>query len=335
MKRKKVLVTGGLGYIGSHAAVLLLEAGYEIVIVDNLSSGNDQPKDAIKKITGKDFSFVKADICDQKALDSIFKRNSFDSVIHFAGLKDVNESVSNPIRYYEKNILGGITLIKTMKKFNVKKIIFSSSANVYGNVEKLPVRENSNSLKPTNPYGMSKMIVEIILNDLYKSDPTWSIMHLRYFNPVGAHSSGLIGEDISKKATNLMPIICNVANGKLDYLKIFGKDYDTEDGTAIRDYIHVVDLAEGHLKALEKLSFEKGVWTFNLGTGSGCTVLNLVKIFEKANKIKIPYKFFDRREGDIESSFADVEKVKETLEWKSKRTLEDMCIDSWRWCSKN
>ena len=259
----------------------------------------------------------------------------FDSVIHFAGLKAVSESCSNPLKYYENNVYGTIQLIKVMDKFNVKKIVFSSSATVYGDAKDLPIKESSPTGKTTNPYGTSKLMIEKILSDLYISDSSWSIIRLRYFNPVGAHVSGLIGESPSGIPTNLMPIICQAASGKIDYLNIFGSDYNTEDGTAIRDYIHVVDLATGHVKALKILSQEPGEWTLNLGTGSGCTVLNLVKTFERVTGKKIPFKFVNRRLGDVESSYADVEKAKELINWKAEKTLEEMCEDSWRWESTN
>lgn len=332
---KKVLITGGSGYIGSHTALLLIESGFEVVIFDNLSNSSKKSIDIVSNLTGKNVTFFEGDICNENSLLKVFNMHVFDSVIHFAGLKAVSESCSNPLQYYENNVYGTIQLIKVMDKFNVKKIVFSSSATVYGDSKDLPIKESSPTGKTTNPYGTSKLMIEKILGDLYISDSSWSITCLRYFNPVGAHASGLIGENPSGIPTNLMPIICQAANGKIDYLNIFGSDYNTEDGTAIRDYIHVVDLAIGHVKALKILSEEPGEWTLNLGTGSGCTVLNLVKIFERVTGKKIPLKLVDRRLGDVESSYADVEKAKELLNWKAEKTLEEMCEDAWRWESTN
>ena len=283
---KKILITGGSGYIGSHTSLLFLESGFEVVVLDNLSNSSQESIKKVSEITGKNINFYKGDICNEDDLSKIFERHDFDSVIHFAGLKAVSESCSLPLKYYENNVYGTTNLLKVMKKYDVKKIVFSSSATVYGDAKELPVSENSPLGETTNPYGTSKLVIEQILSDLYISDPSWSIVKLRYFNPVGAHKSGLIGENPTNNPTNIMPIICKVAAGKIEYLNIYGNDYSTPDGTAIRDYIHVIDLARGHLQAYNKLLSKPGEWNINLGTGSGCSVLNLIKIFEKVQVLK-------------------------------------------------
>ena len=331
---KKILVTGGLGYIGSHASVLLLNAGYELVVVDNLSNSSLLTIDSIKEITKKDFIFIEADLCDQEEISNIFKNHNLESVIHFASLKAINDSCKMPLKYYENNLNGTINLLKNMNKHNIKKLVYSSSASVYGDIKDPPVKEDLPTGNPTNPYGMTKLIIENILRDLYESDKDWSIASLRYFNPIGAHHSGLIGEDPVQPATNIMPIICKTAAAKGSSLEIFGNDYNTKDGTPIRDYIHVEDLCAGHISALEMTSQEKGHWIINLGTGRGYTVLDLISTFERVTGKKIPYKFAKRRKGDIESSFADVAKAADILGWKANKNLDDMCRDAWQWASK-
>ena len=294
----KILVTGGTGYIGSHTCVELLNAGYEIVVLDNLSNSKIEVVDKIKKITGKDFKFYEQDLCDEEKLDTLFKNENIDAVIHFAGLKAVGESVEKPILYYQNNLDSTLNLCKIMNKYNVKKIVFSSSATVYGSQDILPIKETAN-LSTTNPYGSTKLFIEYILDDIYKSDNDWSIIKLRYFNPVGAHESGLIGEDPNGIPNNLMPYVSKVAIGELPNLNVFGNDYNTKDGTGVRDYIHVVDLAKGHIKALEYIDKNKGSIAVNLGTGIGYSVLDIVNAYEKENNVKIPYKIVERRDGDI------------------------------------
>lgn len=314
-----VLVTGGAGFIGSHTAVELLEAGREIVIIDNFSNSKPEVLDAIKKITGKNFKFYEADYTNRESLEKIFKENNIDSVINFAGYKAVGESVAKPIEYYMNNVSGALILLDTMKKYNVKKFIFSSSATVYGDPEIVPITEECKTGGTTNPYGTSKFFIEHILMDLYKSDNTWDISILRYFNPVGAHGSGLIGEEPQGKPNNLMPYIVRVANGTLSELSVFGNDYDTPDGTGVRDYIHVVDLAKGHIKALEKLEKENsGLYIYNLGTGHGYSVLDMVKAFEKATGKKVPYRIAERRAGDIAICYSDSIKAQKELRLESK-----------------
>lgn len=325
----KVLVTGGAGYIGSHTVVELLNEGYEVIIVDNLINSKEASLDAIKKITNKDFKFYKVDIRDRENLEKIFNENKdITAVIHFAGLKAVGESVSKPLEYYDNNIYGTLVLLETMKKYNVKKIIFSSSATVYGNPKTVPIKEDF-PLSATNPYGQTKLMLEQILSDVYVADNTWSIILLRYFNPIGAHESGLIGEMPNGIPNNLMPYINQVALGKLDHLNVFGNDYNTPDGTGVRDYIHVVDLAKGHLKALKRAEKVKGVEAFNLGTGIGYSVLDIVKNFEKATGQKVKYEIVARRPGDIAECYADPSKAEEILGWKAEKNLEEMCRDSW------
>lgn len=324
----KILVTGGTGYIGSHTAVELLNSGYEIVIIDNFSNSKSDVLDKIKLITNKDFKFYEGDVCNKDLLRKIFNENKIDAVIHFAGYKAVGESVKKPIMYYRNNIDSTLSLIEVMNEFNCKKIVFSSSATVYGNPTNLPIKEDF-PLSTTNPYGSTKLMIENILRDLYISDNDWSIALLRYFNPIGAHISGLIGENPKGIPNNLMPYIVKVANKELDKLSIFGNDYDTKDGTGVRDYIHVVDLAKGHIKAIEKIFKDKGIDAYNLGTGIGYSVLDLVTTFEKVNNIKVPYKITDRRPGDIASCYADSSYALEKLNWKAEKGIEEMCRDSY------
>jgi UDP-glucose 4-epimerase len=329
-----ILVTGGAGYIGSHTCVRLLEAGYEVVVLDNLSNSKPEALKRIQKITGKNLEFVKGDILDRELLEDVFKNFRIDGVIHFAGLKAVGESVSIPLRYYYNNVAGSLVLFETMQKCGVKNIVFSSSATVYGLSDKMPLNEDT-PLGVTNPYGRTKLMIEDILRDLHVSDSNWNIILLRYFNPVGAHASGLIGEDPNGIPNNLMPFISQVAIGKLKELKVFADDYPTPDGTCIRDYIHVMDLADGHLKALEKLWKKPGINAYNLGTGKGSSVLDMVKTFEHATGKKIVYKITARRPGDMAECYADPEKAKRELGWTATRTLNDMCEDLWRWQSNN
>lgn len=332
----KILLPGGAGYIGSHTAVELLNAGKEIVIIDNFSNSKKEVLDKIRKITGKDFKFYEMDYLDKEKLDKVFEENEIDAVLNFAGYKAVGESVQKPIEYYKNNISGCLELLETMKKHGVKKFIFSSSATVYGDPETIPITEECKTGGTTNPYGTSKLFIEQILKDLYKSDNTWDICILRYFNPVGAHESGLIGEEPQGIPNNLMPYVARVAAGKLKELSVFGNDYDTKDGTGVRDYIHVVDLAKGHVAALEKLDKEnKGLFIYNLGTGKGYSVLDMVKGFEKATGKKVPYKIAPRRAGDIATCYADPKKAKEELGWEAKKDINDMCKDSWEYIQKN
>ena len=331
---KKILVTGGLGYIGSHTSVLLLQSGYEVVIIDNLSNSKIEVVDKIKKITNKDFKFYKEDLRNEKVLDDIFKKENIDAVIHFAGLKAVGESVKKPLLYYQNNLDSTLTLCKIMNKYNIKKLVFSSSATVYGSQEVLPIKETA-SLSTTNPYGSTKLFIEYILDDIYKSDNDWSIIKLRYFNPVGAHDSGLLGEDPNGIPNNLMPYVSKVAMGELPYLNIFGDDYKTKDGTGVRDYIHVVDLSLGHLKALEYIEKNNGSIAINLGTGKGYSVLDIVNAYEKVNGIKVPYKIAPRRDGDIAECYADPTKALELLNWKAEKDLDDMVRSSYNFVKNN
>ena len=326
-----VLVTGGAGYIGSHTVIELLNEGKEVVIIDNFSNSKPKALEAIRKITGKDFKFYEIDYLNREKLEKVFEENKdIDSVINFAGFKAVGESVKKPIEYYINNISGALVLLDTMKKYNVKKFIFSSSATVYGDPEVIPITEECKIGGTTNPYGTTKLYIEQILKDLYKSDDSWDIAILRYFNPVGAHESGLIGEEPQGIPNNLMPYVVRVASGELEQLSVFGNDYDTKDGTGVRDYIHVVDLAKGHLKALEKLNKEgKGLFIYNLGTGIGYSVLDMVKAFEQVTGKEVKYKIAPRREGDIATCYSDPKKAEEELGWKAEKTLEDMCRDSW------
>lgn len=327
---KKILVTGGAGYIGTHTLVELLNAGYEVVVLDNFSNSKPEALENVKKITGKDFKFYELDMIDKAGLDRVFDENEIEAVIDFAAYKAVGESVEKPVEYYTNNVATVLALLDRMKAHNVNKIVFSSSATVYGDPEIIPITEECKTGGTTNPYGTSKLMVEQILMDLYKSDNNWDIAILRYFNPIGAHESGLIGEEPNGIPANLMPYVAKVAAGKLEKLSIFGNDYDTKDGTGIRDYIHVVDLAIGHVKAIEKLNKEgKGLFIYNLGTGVGYSVLDIVKAFEKVNNIKIPYVIAPRRKGDIAACFANPSKARKELGFIASKTLEDMCKDSW------
>lgn len=328
-----ILVTGGAGYIGSHTVVELLNANENIIIIDNFSNSKPSALDAIKRITKKDFKFYEGDYANKETLERIFEENKdIDAVLNFAGYKAVGESVQKPLEYYTNNISGTLVLLDTMRKYNVKKFVFSSSATVYGEPEKIPLTEECKIGGTTNPYGTTKLYIEQILKDLYKSDNSWDIAILRYFNPVGSHESGEIGEEPQGIPNNLMPYIVRVAAGKLEQLSIFGNDYNTPDGTGVRDYIHVVDLAKGHLKALEKLKNEKsGLFIYNLGTGTGYSVLDMVKAFENATGKKVPYKIAPRREGDIAVCYSNPEKAQKELNWKAQKTLEDMCKDSWNY----
>jgi UDP-glucose 4-epimerase len=322
-----VLVTGGLGYIGSHTVIELIEEGFEPIVIDNLSNSKLEVKDKIEKITGKKLKVYIEDVCNEESLDKIMTENNITDVIHFAGYKAVGESVAKPIMYYENNLLSTISLLKQMKKHHVKNIIFSSSATVYGQPEKLPITEDSKVGGTTNPYGTTKLMIEKILSDVYKSDNEMNITILRYFNPVGGHVSGLLGESPNGIPNNLMPYIVRVAVGKLECLSVFGNDYDTKDGTGVRDYIHVVDLAKGHIAAIKHMN---GLRYYNLGTGTGYSVLELVNAFEKVNNLKVNYKIVERRPGDIASCYADPSKALKGLNWKAEKTLEDMMKDSYR-----
>lgn len=329
-----ILVTGGAGYIGSHTCVALHEAGYEVVVLDNLSNSSPESLKRVEKITGKSIKFYECDILDRDGMRKVFSENEIEAVIHFAGLKAVGESVAVPLKYYENNIGGTIYLLEVMGEFNVKKMVFSSSATVYGMTDKMPLTEDLPT-SANSPYGQTKLMIEQMLRDLCVSDSEWSISLLRYFNPVGAHKSGTIGENPKGIPNNLMPFITQVASGKLEQLSVFGDDYPTKDGTGVRDYIHVVDLAAGHIKALEKVMRDKGVFTHNLGTGVGYSVLDLVKAFEKVNNLKINYKIAPRRPGDVVVCYADPTKAREELGWEAKLTIEDMCRDSWNWQKNN
>ncbi len=329
-----VLVTGGAGYIGSHTVVELLNANYEVVIVDNYSNSKPEVLNRIQTITGKIPTFYEVDVLDKEALDAVFAKEAIDSVIHFAGFKAVGESVAKPIEYYHNNITSSLVLCDVMRNHGVKKIVFSSSATVYGMNNVSPLTEDLPT-SATNPYGYTKVMIEQILQDVAVSDADWSIALLRYFNPIGAHASGLIGEDPTGIPNNLMPYITQVAVGKLPRLSVFGNDYNTPDGTGVRDYIHVVDLALGHIKALEKIQDTTGVGIYNLGTGTGYSVLDLVHNFQDANGVEIPYVIVDRRPGDVGTCYADATKAREELGWTAKKTLADMCRDSWNWQKNN
>lgn len=326
----KILVSGGTGYIGSHTCVELINSGHEVVIFDNLYNSQEDTLDKIEKITGVRPAFYKADMINIDELKPIFEENKFDAVIHFAGLKAVGESVRKPLEYYTNNVYGTLNLIAVMREYGVKRIIFSSSATVYGDPAFVPITEECPLGKTTNPYGETKAMLERILTDVQKADPEWSVVLLRYFNPIGAHESGIIGELPNGIPNNLMPYIMQVAVGKLAELGVFGDDYDTPDGTGVRDYIHVVDLAKGHVCAVDKVTSTTGVNIYNLGTGNGYSVLDIVKAFEKANDVKIPYSIKPRREGDIATCYADPKKAYEELGWKAEYDLERMCKDSWR-----
>ena len=330
-----VLVTGGAGYIGSHTVVELQNAGYDVVVLDNLSNASEKALDRVSKITGKPVKFYKADILDRDALNNIFDKETIESCIHFAGLKAVGESVVKLWEYYENNIAGTLTLIDVMRKHNVKNIIFSSSATVYGDPAQIPITEECPKGQCTNPYGWTKSMLEQVLTDIQKADPEWNVMLLRYFNPIGAHKSGTIGENPNGIPNNLMPYITQVAVGKLKELGVFGNDYDTPDGTGVRDYIHVVDLAKGHVKALKKIGENPGLAIYNLGTGKGYSVLDIVKNFEAATGVKIPYVIKPRRAGDIATCYCDASKAEKELGWKAENGIREMCEDSWRWQSNN
>lgn len=330
-----ILVTGGAGYIGSHTCVELLNEGYEVVVVDNLCNSSEEALHRVEKITGKKVTFYKADLLEKEALEKIFEKENIDSVIHFAGLKAVGESVRKPLEYYHNNITGTLILCDVMRQHGVKNMVFSSSATVYGDPAFVPITEECPKGKITNPYGQTKGMLEQILTDLHVADPEWNIILLRYFNPIGAHKSGTIGEDPKGIPNNLVPYIAQVAVGKLACLGVFGNDYDTPDGTGVRDYIHVVDLAIGHVKAIKKLEDKEGVLIYNLGTGHGYSVLDVVKAYEKACGKPIPYEIKERRPGDIASCYADPTKAKEELGWVAERGIEEMCEDSWRWQSQN
>lgn len=330
-----ILVAGGAGYIGTHTVVELQNAGYEVVVVDNLYNSSEKALERVEKITGKPVKFYKADILDRAALNEIFEKETIDSCIHFAGLKAVGESVAKPWEYYENNIAGTLTLVDVMRQHGVKNIIFSSSATVYGDPAIIPITEECPKGECTNPYGWTKSMLEQILSDIQKADKEWNVVLLRYFNPIGAHESGTIGENPNGIPNNLMPYITQVAVGKLPQLGVFGDDYDTPDGTGVRDYIHVVDLAKGHVKALKKIEEKAGLCIYNLGTGHGYSVLDIVKNFEKANGVKIPYVIKDRRPGDIATCYSDASKAERELGWKAEKGILEMCADSWRWQSNN
>ncbi|MBE7048090.1 MAG: UDP-glucose 4-epimerase GalE [Ruminococcaceae bacterium] len=329
-----ILVTGGAGFIGSHTCVELIESGYEIVVVDNFLNSKPKALERIKQITGRDFPFYEVDLLDRESLEGVFAENKIDAVIHFAGLKAVGESVQKPLWYYHNNITGTLILCESMAKYNVKKIVFSSSATVYGNPASVPIREDF-PLSTTNPYGSTKLMIENILRDVVVADHDWSVALLRYFNPIGAHESGLIGEDPNGIPNNLMPYIAQVAAGKLEMLSVFGNDYNTPDGTGVRDYIHVVDLAKGHIKAVEKVLSSTGVDAYNLGTGHGYSVLEMVQAFSRVNNVKVPYKIAPRRPGDIAQCYADPTKAKELLGWEAVYGLDTMCRDAWNFMVQN
>lgn len=330
----RILVAGGAGYIGSHTCLVLLEAGHEVVVADNLCNSKEESLRRVQELTGKPITFYKVDVTDEAAVENIFAEQQIDGVIHFAGLKAVGESVEQPVRYYYNNVVSTLTLCTVMKRHGVNKFVFSSSATVYGE-NAIPFVETMDLLPTTNPYGETKVMSERILKDVANVEPDWSVALLRYFNPIGAHESGRIGEDPQGIPNNLMPYITQVASGKRDHLRVWGNDYPTVDGSGVRDYIHVMDLAIGHVKALEKLCEEKGVLIYNLGTGSGVSVLQLVHAFEKANNLTIPYKIYDRRAGDIAEFYADASKAEREMGWKATRTIEDMCRDAWNWQRQN
>ncbi len=331
-----ILVTGGAGYIGSHTCLRLLEEGYDVIVLDNLINSSEESLKRVQEITGKHLRFYLTSILDKDNLDAVFAHENIEAVIHFAGLKAVGESVSKPLEYYHNNISGTLVLLEVMKKYNCKNIVFSSSATVYGNPAFVPITEDCPLANPTNPYGRTKAMLEQILKDLHTSDNAWNVMLLRYFNPIGAHESGLIGEDPKGIPNNLLPYITQVAVGILKTLGVFGNDYDTPDGTCIRDYIHVVDLANGHIKALDKIFHSNsGVRIYNLGTGKGYSVLEVINAFEQANDIKINYDIKARRPGDIPVCYADPAKAIKELNWKAERGIKEMCKDAWNWQSKN
>ena len=331
----KILVTGGAGYIGSHTCVELLNNGYEVIVMDNLSNASEKALDRVQQITGKTLKFYNADMLDQPAMDQIFEAEKPDAVIHFAGYKAVGESVAKPIEYYHNNMTGTLLLCDTMRKHGCKNIIFSSSATVYGDPLQIPISEECPKQNPTNPYGQTKTMLEQVLMDIHRADPEWNVTLLRYFNPIGAHKSGLIGEDPKGIPNNLLPYVAQVAIGKLKCVGVFGNDYDTPDGTGVRDYIHVVDLARGHVKAIEKFKENKGVLIYNLGTGHGYSVLQVIAAFSKACGKEIPYEIKPRRAGDIATCYCTPAKAKAELGWEAEYGIEEMCADSWRWQSQN
>lgn len=330
----KILVTGGAGYIGSHTTLLLLEGGYDVVVVDNLCNSKYESLRRVQEYTGKTLTFYEQDLCDEQAVDEIFAKEGFDAVIHFAGLKAVGESVAMPIEYYRNNLISTLNLLASMKKHGVKNLVFSSSATVYGMPKTVPIKEDF-PLSTTNPYGATKLMIEDILRDAGKADKELNVALLRYFNPIGAHKSGLIGEDPKGIPNNLLPYVAQVAIGKLPCLSVFGNDYNTVDGTGVRDYIHVVDLARGHIAAINKLLEKPGVVVYNLGTGNGYSVLQVVDAFEKASGRKVNYKIVPRRPGDVAACYADPTKAREELHWQAEFGIEEMCRDSWNWQSKN
>lgn len=334
MHIKKILVTGGAGYIGSHACVELLNSGYKVIVIDNLSNSNEESIKRVQKITKKKIQFVKADLLDKEALLYVFEKNNIDAVIHFAGLKAVGESEEKPLLYYQNNVIGTINLCQAMIQHNVKNIVFSSSATVYGSCENLPINENSKTA-PKNTYGRTKLIIENFLEDIKKSDHDWGIQILRYFNPVGAHDSGLIGEDPKGVPNNLMPYVAQVALGSLEIIPVYGNDYSTKDGTGVRDYIHVVDLAKGHIKALENIAKNSGYSVLNLGTGRGYSVIEIIDTFKKVSGVDIPYKVTERRKGDVAASYANVTLAQKELDWIAEKSLEKMCEDTWNWQKNN
>lgn len=330
----KILVTGGAGFIASHTNVELLNAGYDVVVIDNLVNSSEESIRRVEKLTGKKITFYQEDLLNASAIDDIFDSEKFDAVIHFAGLKAVGESCEIPLKYFDNNITGTINLLKSMEKYNVKSLVFSSSATVYGKPETVPIKEDF-PLSVSNPYGRTKLIIEDMLRDIYKADSSWNFALLRYFNPIGAHESGEIGEDPNGIPNNLVPYVAKVASGELECINVFGDDYDTPDGTGVRDYIHVVDLALGHIKALEKLETSPGLVTYNLGTGIGYSVLDIIHNYEKACGKTLPYRIAPRRSGDIDVCYADASKARDELGWEAKFGIEKMCEDSWRWQTKN
>lgn len=331
----KILVTGGAGYIGSHTCIELLNEGYEVVIMDNLYNASEKAVERVKEISGKDVTFYKTDMLDREGVEAIFDKEKIDAVIHFAGLKAVGESVAKPIEYYYNNMAGTLILCDVMRNHGVKNIIFSSSATVYGDPAQIPITEECPKGAPTNPYGWTKSMLEQVLTDIHTSDPEWNVILLRYFNPIGAHKSGLIGEDPKGIPNNLLPYVAQVAIGKLKCVGVFGNDYNTPDGTGVRDYIHVVDLAKGHVKAIQKLDAKEGVSIYNLGTGKGYSVLDVIHAFEKACGKEIPYEIKPRRAGDIATCYSKCDKAKAELGWEAQYGIEEMCADSWNWQSKN
>ena len=331
----KILVTGGAGYIGSHTCVELLNEGYDVVILDNLYNSSPKAVERIQEITGKKVTFYQTDLLDKDGIKAVFDKEEIDAVIHFAGLKAVSESVAKPMEYYHNNITGTLNLCDEMRDHNVKNIIFSSSATVYGDPARIPISEECPKGMPTNPYGWTKWMLEQILTDIHTADPQWNVILLRYFNPIGAHKSGLIGEDPKGIPNNLLPYVAQVAIGKLECVGVFGNDYNTPDGTGVRDYIHVVDLARGHVKAIRKLADKEGVSVYNLGTGNGYSVLQVIAAFEKACGHKIPYQIKPRRAGDIATCYSTCDKANKELGWKAEFGIEEMCADSWNWQSKN